>query len=249
MAAAIPQYIEDRIRRAIPADSHVIAGSTPVVSFGNSQTARVATLGLNPSKIEFLHKTGELRRGAQRRLATQESLGVTDLSIAPLSKVMEVLEACNAYFQQQPYRKWFDQLMPMLSGCDASYYDGSACHLDLIQWATDPTWSGLDGTVREQLVAEDAGFLAGQLQSGNLRLVLVNGNSVWKQMKRSMANELKFNEVEPICGFARCSTRLFVGTVFSHIRVVAWSTNIQSSFGVTTALREELTRRIVALAR
>lgn len=246
MTAAIPNYIEGRIRRAIPTDSHVVVGSTPVVSFGNSQTSRVATLGLNPSKIEFLDRWGELLRGSERRLATQESLGVTDLSTAPPSKVMEVLEACNGYFERKPYSAWFNQLMPMLRGCGASYYDGSACHLDLIQWATDPTWSGLDGDIRERLVDEDAKFLASQLQNENLKVMLVNGKSVWKQLKKSMADDLKFDEAEPICGFAHCDTRVFVSTVFDRVRVVAWSTNIQSSFGVTTELREELARRISA---
>ena len=32
---------------------HVIAGSTPVVAFGDVRRARVATLGLNPSRAEF----------------------------------------------------------------------------------------------------------------------------------------------------------------------------------------------------
>jgi hypothetical protein len=200
MAAVIPQYMEDRIRRRIPPDSHVVAGSTPVISFGNSQTSRVATLGLNPSKIEFLHKSGELLRGTQRRLATHESLGVTDLSIAPLPKVVEVFEQCNTYFQRQPYRGWFDQLMPMLGACGGSYYDGSACHLDLVQWATDPTWGDLERDIRDRLVAQDARFLACQLQNENLRLMLVNGKSVWKQLVKSMANELQFEEVKPIIG-------------------------------------------------
>jgi len=249
MAVLIPQYIEDRIRRPIPADSHVVAGSTPVISFGNFQTSCVATLGLNPSKIEFLQKSGELLRGAQRRLATHESLGLTDLTTAPLRKVMEVFEECNGYFQRQPYRGWFDQLMPMLGGCGGSYYDGSACHLDLIQWATDPTWGDLDRDIRDQLLAEDARFLARQLQSENLRLMLVNGKSAWKHLVKRMAGELQFEEVEPITGLAHCDTRLFVGNIVGHVRVVAWSTNIQSSFGVTTALRQELARRIAVHAR
>ena len=33
--------------------------STPVVAFGNARVARVATLGLNPSCIEFLNRAGQ----------------------------------------------------------------------------------------------------------------------------------------------------------------------------------------------
>src|SRR5437867_10588548 len=34
-----------------------------------------------------------------------------------------------------------------------------ACHLDLSQWATDPTWKHLSRTARERLVRDDVGFL------------------------------------------------------------------------------------------
>jgi hypothetical protein len=119
----------------------------------------------------------------------------------------------------------------------------------LVQWGTDPTWGKLERNVRKRLIAEDAGFLASQLQCENLRLMLVNGIGAWKQLRKSMDNDLEFNEVETVTGFAHCDTRLFVGTVFGHVRVVAWSTNIQSSHGVTNELREELARRIKVLAR
>jgi hypothetical protein len=38
--------------------------------------------------------------------------------------------------------KWFDQMEEfVLTNTGYSYFDGTACHLDLIQWATDPVWS------------------------------------------------------------------------------------------------------------
>lgn len=49
----VPEYIAERVRRPVPESSLVIPGSTPVVSFGNAETAWVATLGLNPSLREF----------------------------------------------------------------------------------------------------------------------------------------------------------------------------------------------------
>lgn len=52
----------------------MVEGSTPVVAFGDPTLATVATLGINPSASEFL-KDGALRTGAERRLATLESLG------------------------------------------------------------------------------------------------------------------------------------------------------------------------------
>lgn len=43
-------------------------------------------------------------------------------------------------------------------------------------------------------------------------------------------------------------TRMFVGSPFRRIRVVGWSTNLQSSFGVTTGLRTELANQVRKLA-
>ncbi len=74
----VPTYIAARVRRPIPEGCSVIPGSTPVVSLGKAATARVATLGLNPSKREFASEKGVWLVGDQRRLATYDSLGVDD---------------------------------------------------------------------------------------------------------------------------------------------------------------------------
>jgi hypothetical protein len=243
----LPEYIEARIRRPAPSNSAVVPGSTPVVSFGDAQRATVATLGLNPSRVEFLDRNGHELTGDSRRLATHSSLGTTDLKIAPTSTIAKVLEDCNAYFQRNPYRRWFDQLSPVLKSCGVSYEEGSACHLDLVQWATDPTWAKLTAeNVRDQLLKEDAHFLEKQLQNENLKFALVNGMSVICQLQKTIVDDLK--EVDRIIGHAYQDTGIFVGSVFG-LQIVGWSTNLQSSFGVTTKLKEELAKRVAALTR
>ena len=177
----IPAYIEARIRRQPPEWAYVVAGSTPVLAFGEARAARVATLGLNPSRLESIDKAGVVLEGEKRRLATHASPGSFDLANASSLAVSNVLEDCNQYFHRQPYRRWFNKLeTPILSACTASYYDGTACHLDLVQWATDPTWAKLPSSVRKRLITEDAAFLISQLQNESIRLLLVNGASVWR---------------------------------------------------------------------
>jgi hypothetical protein len=221
----------------------VVPGSTPVLAFGDARTARVATLGLNPSRIEFTDSAGVFLGGNKRRLSTHASLGLSDLTTAPSHVVSQVFEDCNHYFQRQPYRLWFDKLEPILAACGASYYDGTACHLDLVQWATNPIWRKLSASVRKRLIAEDAAFLGGQLQNENIRLLLVNGASVWKQLQAATLGKLDIEHKEIICDFSRQPIRLDSGRLFGKVCVVAWSTNVQSSFGVTTLLRKELARR------
>lgn len=238
----IPAYIEARIRRTPPSDCCVVPGSTPVVSFGNAQTATVATLGLNPSRLEFLDDAGSELAGNARRLATHSSLGTADLSTAPAETVAQVLADCNGYFKRRPYR-WFNWFRPILKACGVAFDDGTACHLDLVQWATDPTWGKLrPASTRKQLLADDSAFLAEQLRNERLRLLLVNGMSVLRELRRTIAPEL--DELGPIIGYAHVDTRLFAGTIFDRVHVLGWSTNLQSSFGVTTELREELAKRV-----
>lgn len=246
IARMIPSYIDARIRRPPPQDCFVVPGSTPVVSFGNAMTATVATLGLNPSRVEFLKDDGSELVGASRRLATRSSLGTPDLATASPESVAQVLADCDTYFQRNPYRRWFDQLLPILKGCDASYYDGSACHLDLVQWATDPTWGKLrPASTRRKLLSDDAAFLAEQLRNERLTLLLVNGMGVFRQLKRTIPMVLERNET--ITGYAHFDCRLFAGTIFDRVRVVAWTTNLQSSYGVTSELRAQIAEQVAIL--
>ncbi len=243
---AIPDYIEQRIRRPIPADSCVVPGSTPVVVFGNARTATVATLGLNPSRLEFLDRNGHELIGDDRRLATHRSLGTDDLVNVPSPAVAQVVHDCHSYFQRNPYRIWFDQLEKILKACGVSYYDGSACHLDLVQWATNPTWGKIKSReLQNQLIDADAKFLRHQLTAENINLLLVNGRGVKDQLQRKLGATLR--EVTPIAGYGNRDTRVFVGTLLDRVRVIAWSTNLQSSFGVTNELRTKLANKVARL--
>jgi hypothetical protein len=138
----VPQYVADRIRAAVPDGANVVPGSTPVVAFGDVSRARVATVGLNPSRIEFEVK-GAWLDGDKRRLATYRSLGVNTLEGAADDDVAQVLADCYAYFDasRNPHWRWFRPLDKLLEkSVGATYEQRNACHLDLVQWATDPVF-------------------------------------------------------------------------------------------------------------
>ena len=247
----VPDYIERRIRQPIPPGLCVVPGSTPVVAFGNARTAKVATIGLNPSSNEFQDRSGQDLVGCFRRLATHRSLGVCDLTIAPSATIAQVLKESNAYFQRNPY-EWFNQLEPILKACGASYCDGSACHLDLVQWATKPTWNSLDTNAKRRLLDADAQFLREQLSNENFELLLVNGSGVACPLQKMFDTEFKelcLDELGPIPGFGKNRTRLFTGSVLSKVRIVAWNVNLQSPYGVTPELKAALAERVAQLAK
>jgi hypothetical protein len=242
----IPDYIEKRLRAAPPDGCGVVPGSTPVVAFGNPTVARVATLGLNPSRQEFLDRSGRELNGSRRRFETLTSLALVNLKTAPNESLLAVLTACNEYFNRNPYRAWFDQLDAILRAVHASYYDKTACHLDLVQWATDPTWNTLSNNARKTLLAADQSFFLDQLRRESIQLLLLNGSGVIRQVQQTLDRPL---QEETFRVFVRSvTTRFFAGTI-AGVPVVAWSTNLQSSFGVTNDLRAIIAERVAMLAK
>ncbi|MCA1648576.1 MAG: hypothetical protein LC797_24980, partial [Chloroflexi bacterium] len=174
------------VRRTPPENAHIVARSTPVVAFGDPSTVEVATLGINPSASEF-SSHGQLLSGNDRRLATLESLGAERLDDLTDSQVAELVSECAAYFRRRPYKRWFDPLDKLLKLGANVYYDDTACHLDLVQWATDPMWGKIpDRKVRNTLLEDGTPYLRAQLARENIRVVLLNGRAVMTQVGGSL---------------------------------------------------------------
>ncbi|HEY1014191.1 MAG TPA: hypothetical protein VGE07_15875 [Herpetosiphonaceae bacterium] len=244
MTEQIPAYLADRLRQAPPPDCRVVPGSTPVVAFGPFRHATVATLGLNPSKHEFLDPQGHELTGAQRRLETLASLGVASLIDAPDVSIAQVLAGCNGYFHRNPYRRWFNHLQRILDACGVSYAAGTAAHLDLSQWATNPIWRDLPWPTRERLLRTDTGFLRQQLDHEQIEVVLLNGRGVIDVFQ--WAFNLTLSPLPERLSGGRLHTELVMGTL-GHCAVIGWSTNLQSSFGVTRELRARLAETVGGL--
>lgn len=158
---------------------NVLPGSTPVLLRGRQPDARVATVGINPSIREFLSRGGEELTGGLRRFETLSSLGIDSMTDATESMLECVRHRCLEYFQINPYMEWFspmEDLVRVLTG--ASYFDGSACHLDLAQWATRPLWSQLSRDARVQLMAAGRPLVAEQLTNAALDIIYLNGRTV-----------------------------------------------------------------------
>jgi hypothetical protein len=239
MKIEIPAYVEERLRQPMPDNHFIVKNSTPVLSFGDSRTAHVATLGLNPSRIEFLDKKGEELLGPNRRLETLTSLQIPSLADASIEVLEKVVEGCYSYFLRQPYWQWFGQLEPILQLLGTSYKTGTACHLDLVQWATDPVWGKIpDPVIRQKLITADANFLREQLRSNSIGLLLLNGSSVIKIVQKTFGLVLHRHPKTLVSRSTK--TDILVGSGPFGIPVIGWTVNIQSSFGVTNELRQSL---------
>ena len=226
-----------------PRDSEVVWGSTPVVSFGDFTTAKVATLGINPSAKEFMDTsasgtTNELLPDGKKRLADYESLGLmstdpydddTAQYVLGAEGSKEIWEKCRDYFKgPNAYWSWFGDLENVLSGASFSYKDSSACHLDVSPWATDPIFRELTKAQQQQLLLGESDFLEWQIAKSNIELVVINGATVFESLKTLPAFNLEeFGEITYMSGEIKITSKLILGSGPGLSRVCGWTLNLQ----------------------
>ena len=136
---------------------------------------------------------------------------------------------CAAYFRpgHNPYRRWFDPLDEILrAALGASFYDHTACHLDLVQWATRPVWSELSKNARKILLSEGRPHVQRILRHGTVRTVLLNGRQVVDHVMAARLGELRLSGEVRINPTRSCS--LYTGEC-GAVKFIGWSTNLQSS--------------------
>lgn len=219
-----------RIMKSPPINQYITPGSTPVVAFGNPITARVATLGINPSSREFLDAKGNLLSEQNRRLADFQSLGIKGHSDITESVARKVLEESNNYFKNEDsVYQWFEPLQKhVLNPAGASFKDSSAAHLDLVQWSTAPVWGAIkDAKARELLIQDDIRFLAEMLRAGKYRFLFMNGSTVVKTMLKFGLVEIEQQGFTPI-GKAGRKSAVWTGRVLDTETVcIGWNLNLQ----------------------
>ena len=175
----IEERVIERAMATYPDIPEIVKYSTPVVSFGYPVGSRVATLGINPSSNEFQIGNGnkEPLASSEKRLVDTEVLGLDNNQSLSRDQAIEVINGCYTYFNNKPY-SWFDDLDNyVLKPTGSSYKDGSACHLDLVQWATDPVWQNekMSKSKRKILLDSDKEFLEYQLSNYDFDYVFLNG--------------------------------------------------------------------------
>lgn len=169
-----PALLADRLRRT-PSQS-TVPGAPAVLFFGDPETAVVATVGLNPSRLEYRNGRGEELDGEQRRFETLGSVGAESRGELTDDQVQAIVEGQRRYFSRAPYWRWFSRPERVLEGTRHSYRR-DAVHLDLVQEPTDPTWSTLPAPERRGLLDADLPFLRHLLTTLPLELVLVDGKT------------------------------------------------------------------------
>jgi hypothetical protein len=238
----------------------VIPWSSPVPTFGDPENAQVATLGLNPSNLEFVDERGDELDGPRRRFHTLSSLGLQRWSDASKKDERLIWEACCRYFGRNPYDNWFRQLDYIIGQTRASYYQGGACHLDLIPFATSCKWTDLAADQKRSLLTIGSDVLGPLLSDSRIRVLVLNGRSVVSSFaefagvtfaERRMERWDLARRSSRVPGYAYMATidRLGGQSIGRDVLVLGFNHNIQSSFGVTRMVRHDIRQWIGTTAR
>jgi hypothetical protein len=243
-----PDLFEGLLERLADADvlrADVIPWSSPVPAFGNPNTSCVGTVGLNPSNREFVDQFGQELTGTQRRFETLASLGIRRWSNAKRRHIQRIAAACECYFSNNPYDGWFRRLDLLISDTQASFYLGTATHLDLIPFATSSKWGQLSASQRDVLLRAAGDSLAATIRNSGIRVLVLNGASVVSQFCSLFSIRLDSHRVpgwtlqaetkSPVSGVAFTGEAQSLGgmALDKAVKILGFNHNIQSSYGVT----------------
>jgi len=238
MQQAIQQRLFDRLRAA-PSKA-TVAGSLPVLFFGDLFTARVVTVGLNPSRQEYLDTRGSELTGSARRFETVGSLGVRDRAALAPDHAGKAIDTMRDYFGiDKPVYSWFAGLARVVEGLGASFQEGTAAHLDLVQEATDPVWSGLskiDRAEATRLLKSDLPFLKWQIEAFPIRVIVCTSRRVLDETS-ALIGATFVDEGD----FARLRWRIGSASVGDRtVGVVGWNLPLVRPTGLTRETQREL---------
>ena len=240
----------DRLDSCFADDPSILDWSCPVPFFGDISSARIATVGINPSNREFVDASGHALDFVEQRLPTLGSLGVACWGDVDATHVRAIVLACRGYFERNPYDRWFGVLERVLRLAGVTYYGTapSACHVDLVPYATVSKWGNLNPTEQQRLLDLTGDALGRVLRESSVETLVLNGRSVVTHFA-SISDVGLESRLIPEWQLPRSAGSSVEGTSYvgvantvggvhlaSPIRVLGYNHNLQSSFGVTSGV-------------
>lgn len=213
---------------------YMIQDSIPILWFGDMEAychskRKIVTVGLNPSLKEFPKDKDRFPQASGLR--GKKTLGAKDVEI--------YVAAMNAYFETEPYSKWFNHFEKALKPLDASYYAATktpnrAIHIDIYTpSATDPTWSKLSPLQKKYIDERSNGLYEGLMEVLKPEVVLVSANSAVVKEQFPIAFKAYLGDAD------KGSHYLRVGKMKSGCVVIWGFNNISGPFSIKKETLEE----------
>jgi len=224
----------------------------PVLYFGNIRNAKVATIGLNPSNVEFYDRKGLELEGSKRRFPSLKSLNLQTWDTISKEQWCLFESSYQNYFNNTPYFYWFDQLDKLLFETNFSYYFpyANVVHLDLVPLVTKKKWGNLTSAEQQFILEKFKDIFIDILDASDIDVIILNGKSVINQIQKTFNI---FFEIEKAPQIDLCfENRIIGGYIFRGkllsknkiVKIIGYNHNIQSSFGLKTEVVNNLSKLI-----
>lgn len=247
-----------KLDEKILTDLFVIPYATPILSFGDFFSSDIATLGLNPSNLEFVDNNGKELPIEQSRFFTLNTLGLNSWSELNNNHLQKILQSYSEYFSRNPYDSWFKRLDNLISGTGSSFYFPSfkACHLDLVPFATYVKWGNMNKKQQNLLLNYCVDVLGVILKNSQIKTLVLNGQAVNDTLQLISGETLQKKEMTDwllprrggngVKGYSYTGVITKVGKIDigRPINVLGYNHNIQSSYGITTNTQSSIKRWI-----
>jgi len=224
-----PMIIE-RIRKPIEDNMYITKGSTPVIYFGDYDSAKACTISLNPSDKEFLDMNGEILTGNAERLCSRRKLGKNDEDLLTEEDAKKVLGYCKDYFERNPLKNFFDPFEHLINLFgNYSYYENTCVHLDLVQWATTPKWGDISSEIRDKHLEKDLPVLEHLIDDKKFEVIFLNGSTVVSTIRDKLkgVNVNKKRAVYKNTGGRETNMTVYTGK-YNNIKIIGWSLFLQN---------------------
>ena len=232
----------------------VIDWCSPVPVFGDITKSRVATVGINPSDQEFVDADGVELAGDHRRFHTLRSLSLSNWSEADFRHIQSIVESCSTYFLRNPYDRWFRVLDKVVWGTSTSFYAPmtSACHIDLVPFATSKKWATLPGQSKSRLLNSSLDLLGLLIRESPVEVLILNGRTVLTTFQHCLDRSLGATEMDAwrlerkqgrdIAGFSYTALVDEVAGIQlgRQVLVLGFNHNLQSSYGMTNRVIDSI---------
>ncbi len=220
--------IKELVKSPINETLQITKGTTPIPFFGDLEKSIACTISLNPSDREFYNQNGLLLERYESRLCYRKILGKKDNEELSEEDVEKVIEKCNSYFRNNPYRLWFDKIEKFLSAFDdrLSYYTSTVVGLDLVQWATTPKWAEVPKMSKQILLEQGLPFLKELLIQKNFEYIFLNGKTAFSEISDHLHIPYKTKHVND----GKNDFDVYLGK-YNNSNVIGWSIYLQSAKG------------------
>ncbi len=183
----VKELIIEYMQKPLPIGLDIVEQSVPICFFGNIETAKVATIGINPAKNAF---------SSNPALPDREDFATKDYDFLTIEHAITIYNSLQTYFNR-PYHCFFKKLETFVTPVfNCHYSDGTMVHIDIVPWATNNNWAKIPQFIKKVFIEEYKEFFVKIINESNIKLFFVNGKTVKNELQRILNLKWKDSELK-----------------------------------------------------